>query len=56
VLSSSTIEAEIPAGLPAGTYDLALFNGDCQEAALADAFEVLEPRVSHFVFMPVMFK
>ena len=56
VLSSTTIEAEIPAGLPAGTYDLALFNGDCQEAALADAFEVLEPRVFHYVFMPVTFK
>jgi hypothetical protein len=40
VLDVNTITATIPAGLLPGTYDLTLFNGDCQEAVLLDAFTV----------------
>jgi PKD repeat protein len=31
----------VPAGMAPGTYDLTLYNGDCQEAVLADAFSVI---------------
>jgi PKD repeat protein len=37
-VSSTTLEAVVPAGTAAGVYDLMLYNGDCQEAVLADAF------------------
>lgn len=37
-VSSTTLQALVPAGLEAGSYDLYLVNGDCQEAALPAAF------------------
>ena len=37
VLDGNTTTAVIPAGLLPGTYDLTLYNGDCQTAVLADA-------------------
>ncbi len=40
VVDGDTITATIPAGLLPGTYDLTLYNGDCQEAMLLDAFTV----------------
>ncbi len=57
LVSSTTIEAVIPAGLPLGVYDLSLINGDCQPAALEAAFEVLPPvPVYNLIFLPVTFK
>jgi PKD repeat protein len=41
VVSSTTIEAVVPAGLPEGTYSLTLYNGDCQMVVLPDAFTVV---------------
>ena len=42
LVSSTTLEAVVPAGLPGGVYDLTLYNGDdCQAAFLPDAFTVL---------------
>lgn len=38
--SSTTLEAVVPAGMSPGTYTLTLYNGDCQEAALPNAFTV----------------
>jgi hypothetical protein len=40
VVDENTIMAIIPAGLLPGTYDLTLYNGDCQEAVLDDAYTV----------------
>ncbi len=40
VLDPATITAVVPAGLPVGTYDLAIYNGDCQSAVLEQAFTV----------------
>ena len=39
-VSDTEITAVVPAGMGAGTYDLVLYNGDCQEATLPDAFTV----------------
>jgi len=36
------LQAVVPAGMAGGVYDLTLYNGDCQEAVLTDAFTVLE--------------
>jgi len=41
LISSATLEAVVPAGMPGGVYTLTLYNGDCQEAMLADAFTVI---------------
>ncbi len=41
VTSPTLIDAVVPAGLPAGTYDLVLYNGDCQETTLLGAFTVI---------------
>ncbi len=41
LVSSTTLDAVVPAGMPAGTYDLILYNGDCQQAILPDAFTVI---------------
>ena len=40
VVDGNTITATVPAGLLPGTYDLTLYNGDCQQAVLVDAFTV----------------
>jgi PKD repeat protein len=40
LVSSTTIEAVVPAGMPGGVYDLTLINGDCQAEVLVDAFTV----------------
>jgi hypothetical protein len=46
-VSSTTLEAVVPAGMAGGSYDLALYNGgDCQEAALTAAFTVIEDCIS----------
>jgi|GEM_PF-892364 len=42
LVDADTIEAVVPTGMAAGTYDLTLYNGDCQEALLEDAFTVTE--------------
>ena len=40
LVSSTTIQAVVPAGMPGGVYDLMLINGDCQTDVLVDAFTV----------------
>jgi len=40
MVSSTTLDAMVPAGMAEGVYDLTLYNGDCQEAVLVDAFAV----------------
>ncbi len=54
-LDGNTITATIPAGLLSGTYALTLYNGDCQEAALLDAFTVIDgfPQI---IFLPAILK
>jgi len=41
-VSSSTLEAVVPAGIPGGTYTLTLYNGDCQVSVLPGSFTVTE--------------
>ena len=55
VLAGDSITATIPAGLLPGTYDLILYNGDCQEAMLPDAFTVGGP-VLQITFLPGVLK
>ena len=43
LVSPTQITAVVPAGMAPGTYDLVLYNGDCQEATLASAFTVVAP-------------
>lgn len=40
LVSSTTLEAVVPAGLVSGTYTLTLYNGDCQTAVLPEAFTI----------------
>jgi lysyl endopeptidase len=40
-ISSTTLAALVPAGMAGGTYDLTLYNGDCQEASLLAAYTVI---------------
>ena len=56
LVDADTIQAVVPAGIPAGVYDLTLINGDCQEANLVDAFEVLADQALHYIFMPLTVK
>jgi PKD repeat protein len=46
LVNSTTINAVVPAGLPEGVYDLTLYNGDCQEAVLPDAYTVINQCVA----------
>jgi len=39
-VSPTLLTAVVPAGMAAGTYDLVLYNGDCQQVTLPDAFTV----------------
>jgi hypothetical protein len=41
-ISTTTLEAVVPAGIPGGTYTLTLYNGDCQMSLLAEAFTITE--------------
>ncbi len=45
-MTLTTLHAVVPAGMALGVYDLTLYNGDCQEAVLDDAFTGLEGCVS----------
>lgn len=56
LLDSSTITATLPAGLPLGTYDLILYNGDCQEAVILDAFTVTEDGELKTIYLPAVLK
>ena len=47
--STTTLNAVVPAGLQAGIYDLTLYNGDCQEAVLPDAYTAITECVSPVV-------
>ncbi len=40
-VSSTTLTAVVPMGMAGGVYDLTLYNGDCQEATLLDAYAVI---------------
>jgi hypothetical protein len=40
VVDTHTINAIVPAGIPAGVYDLTIYNGDCQTDVLEAAFTV----------------
>ncbi len=57
LVSSTTLEAVVPAGMPGGVYTLTLYNGDCQEATLANAFtvtvECITPTVTFVANSPV---
>ncbi len=57
LVSSTTLEAVVPAGMPGGVYALTLYNGDCQEATLANAFtvtvECITPTVTFVANSPV---
>ena len=56
VVDSGTITATIPAGLLPGSYDLTLYNGDCQEALLPDAFTVTSGVELQIIFLPSVMK
>jgi len=55
VVDSTTIQATVPVGLAIGVYDLKIYNGDCQEAELLDAYTV-EAGASQFIFLPLVQK
>jgi lysyl endopeptidase len=40
-VSTTTLRALVPAGMAGGTYDLVLYNGDCQQALLPAAYTVV---------------
>jgi hypothetical protein len=40
LVTSSTLTGVVPAGIPAGIYDMTIFNGDCQTAVLEGAYTV----------------
>ncbi|MGD8791990.1 MAG: trypsin-like peptidase domain-containing protein [Anaerolineae bacterium] len=54
--SPTTLGAIVPAGLPLGTYDLAIYNGDCQTANLVDAFSVAQESTDHYFYLPLVWK
>lgn len=53
VISPTTIAAIVPPGFPVGTYDLTVYNGDCQVAVLEDAFTVTTELVLSVEILPV---
>jgi hypothetical protein len=55
VVAENTIIAIIPAGMQPGTYDLTLYNGDCQEAVLEDAYTV-DTLLPIITYLPVVMK
>jgi len=55
VVDDTTISATVPAGLAAGVYDLTIYNGDCQQVVLLDAYTVGEG-AARFVFLPLVAK
>jgi uncharacterized membrane protein len=42
-VSSTTLNAVVPGGITPGTYDLSLYNGDCQPVELLGAFSIDVP-------------
>jgi hypothetical protein len=56
VVDENTISAIVPAGLLPGTYDLTLYNGDCQEAILADALTIDTIITFRTIYLPTIMK
>jgi len=56
LLESDTVTTTIPAGLLPGTYDLTLYNGDCQPAVLEDAFTVTAEVNLHTIYLTVVLR
>jgi hypothetical protein len=56
LLESDTVTATIPAGLLPGTYDLILYNGDCQPAELEGAFTVIDEEKAQNIYLTVVFR
>lgn len=50
-VDTSTLSAEVPAGVTPGTYGLRVVTPAGQEAELADAFRVTETRADHLAFV-----
>ncbi|MBN1657805.1 MAG: IPT/TIG domain-containing protein [Anaerolineae bacterium] len=40
MVSTTTLTAVVPAGMPGGPHDLVLYNGDCQQVMMPDAYTV----------------
>ena len=49
-ISTTTLNAVVPAGIPGGTYTMTLYNGDCLTSVLPDAFTVTSGDVAHHRF------
>ena len=56
VVDENTISAIVPAGLLPGTYDLTLYNGDCQEAVLVDAVTIDTIIYFKTIYLPTIMK
>ena len=56
VLDNSSISALLPAGLLPGTYDLTLYNGDCQSAQLPHALTVTGDQHPHILYLTALLK
>ena len=56
LVDSTTITAVLPAGMLPGIYDLRLYNGDCQEATLLDAFTVSDEGLLLTFYLPAILK
>jgi hypothetical protein len=54
LVNSTTLTATVPPGMLPGVYDLTLYNGDCQEATLENAFTVGE--ASFIAHLPIVSK
>lgn len=54
MVSSTTLDAVVPAGMASGTYTLTLYNGDCQEAVLVNAFAIYSDEID--VYLPLIIK
>lgn len=55
-VSPTQLTAVVPAGMAAGTYDLVLYNGDCQQATLPDAFTVTAENTVHVHAMKLTYQ
>jgi hypothetical protein len=53
-VDENTLQAVVPADLGAGSHDLYLMNGDCQEVALPAAFLVEAPR--WHLYLPIVIR
>jgi hypothetical protein len=56
VVDSTTLSAIVPMGMEGGVYGLTLYNGDCQQASMPEAYTATAGPVFRHIYLPLVIR